>query len=164
MSYPAYIHTNELNRYGFAINPDNPREANHTIYPTLSARYQCDKCGVWSSAFGGLPGMFCVRCFTDKPPHKVTLQTYKLYLCCTDHDCEHQQVAFRFLSDYGFELTFLGHDGYGGYVDLAPIKQLVEEEQEHFFLQLNNFTVSKYRARKMEHPGRQARSKLPKSS
>ena len=46
MSYPTYIHTDELARYGFEVNPDNPREAVCTLYPTLSARYQCDKCGV----------------------------------------------------------------------------------------------------------------------
>lgn len=164
MSYPAYIHTEELNRYGFDINPDNQREAISRLHPTLSFRYQCDKCGVWSSAFGGLHGMFCVRCNSGKTPHQITRQTYKLYLCCTDHECELRHRAFQFLSDYGLELVATCHDGYGEYVDLAPIKELGEEEQEHFFLQLNNFTVSKFRARKMTHPGKPARSKLPKSS
>ncbi len=164
MSYPAYIHTEELNRYGFDINPDDPREAISRLYPTLSFRYQCDGCGVWSSAFGGRTGMFCLRCSTGKAPHQITRQTYKLYFCCNDHDCGLRQQVFQFLSESGLELTALCHDGYGGYVDLAPIRELGEEEQEHFFLQLNNFTVSKFRARKIVHPGKPARSKLPKSS
>ena len=163
LSYPAYIHTEELNRYGFAINPDNPRQAVHTIYPTLSCRWQCDKCGVWSSSIGGLRGMFCLRCVTDRKPHTVTNQTYKLYHCCNDRECVVRQQAEQFLGGYGIELLWGSHDGYGGYYDLKPVKELDEEEQEHFFLQLNAISVSKFRARKMVHPGTKARSKLPKS-
>src|SRR4051812_3673100 len=58
-------------------------------------------------------------CHAGKAPHRITQQSYKLYLCCNDHECDLRKQAFEFLSGYGLELISLGHDGFGGYVDLV---------------------------------------------
>lgn len=158
MSYPKTMTTAQLEQFGFYISPDDPKLAINEIYPNLSFRHQCDMCGNWSATTNGQ----CRQCLIGHEPLKPTKQYFKFYLgCCGDKDCRIRLEAVHFLKKMGFPDE--DRDGNGSYINLSLAKKWTDEEQSELFLELNNFSVSKYGARKLAHPKSKATSKLPKS-
>lgn len=159
MSYLKTMTTEQLGQCGFDISPDNPDLAISRLYPSLSVRHRCQKCGNWSSTFNGK----CPQCFVDKEPLKPTRQYYKLYLgCCADEKCPIREDARAFLHAAGMETVWRSHDGFGEYVPLGSVKNWPESKRNEFFATINEFSVSKFGARLLTHPGSKRRSKLPK--
>lgn len=151
--------TAQLRQNGFDVLPDDPDKAVSRLYPHFSVRHRCKECGNWSSAFNGK----CPQCFVGKEPLAPTKQYYKLYLgCCADDNCSLRQEALGFLASQGMETKWLCHDGFGSYVSLAPAKEWDDEQQFDLFSSLNEYSVSKFGARLLSHPGSKRRSKLPK--
>ena len=129
------------------------------LYPNLSVRHRCEKCGNWSSATNGK----CAKCFVGKKPLKPTRQYYKFYLgCCGNENCSVRKEAKAYLASEGLDTTWLCHDGFGEYVSLKPIQEWDETDRNDFFDAINDFSVSKYGARLLCHPDSKKRSKLPK--
>lgn len=159
MSYLKTMTTEQLEQNGFKISPDDPDLAVSRLYPNLSVRHRCRKCGNWSMTSNGK----CPQCFVGKKPLKATRQYYKFYLhCCGDKNCGVRREAMSFLGAKGMETLWLEHDGYGAHVSLQPVRSWDEEERSEFFSSLNEFSVSKYGARLLVHPGSTQRSRLPK--
>jgi hypothetical protein len=167
MSYPNFMTDEELVTHGFVVFEDNPKKAYSSLYPTFSFRHKCDTCGRWSAVFGNGRRMECVRCFTGGKPFEPTLQSYKLYMCCFEQDCPVRRQALEMLHDAGIELDGPRHEGIGECYSLEQIKDWPEDKRIEFLLTLNNISVSKFRARKLVHPGSKgnnARSRLPKKT
>jgi hypothetical protein len=162
MSYPSYMTDEELKVYGFVIDPEKPTTAYSELYPNFSFRHRCETCGIWSAVFGGTI-MECPRCYQGKEPFKVTLQSYKLYVCCFDPECAIRKAAMPILWEADIDAKWPSHDGYGEYYNLASLKTASKEKQECFFMSIRNLCVSKFRAMKLTHPGKKERSKLPKT-
>ncbi len=170
MGYPGTMTTRQLRWYGFVIQqppPGNPPMAVSELYPNLSARWQCSKCGNWSQSHGNGKDFHCPQCFTRKKPLKSTRQHWKLYLCCDDGDCPTWREAMALLKEYRIEVNGIGgidtsSDGTGSYVDMSGIEDLPLLQLDEFFDRLNMLSVSKRLGRKLNHPGSKDRSKLPK--
>ena len=163
MSYPGTMNDEQLRTFGFIVSPDNPDLAYHQLYPNLSFRHRCSTCGNWSSGQGGKE-LECPQCFQGKTPLQVTNQYFKLYVCCFDDECTIRKQAFAFLREVGVDVKWGCHDGFGEYINLQHLKSFSEEDRIEILLLLNNVSVSKFKARKLAHPGSKMRSKLPKNS
>jgi len=159
MSYLGTMTTEQLAHNGFYVSPDNPRLAINKIYPHLSVRHHCQTCGNWSRGFNGK----CPQCHKGSKPLQPTKQHFKFYYqCCRDEDCPVRKDAFRYLQSCGLDTKWTCHDGSGGgYVDLAPIREWDEEKRNDFYEEINCFSVSFNKARKLKHPDSKAKSKLP---
>jgi hypothetical protein len=159
MSYLGTMTTEQLGQNGFDISPDNPDLAISRVYPNLSMRHRCQKCGNWSRIINGK----CAQCFVGKEPLKPTRQCYKFYLhCCAAEDCPTRREALAFLSSSGMDTRWRSGDGFGEYISLEPIRSWAEAERSEFFATINEFSVSKFGARLLCHPNSNRRSKLPK--
>jgi hypothetical protein len=159
MSYLGTMTGEQLAQNGFDISPDDPNLAICRLYPHLSFRHRCSKCGNWSRLFNGE----CPQCFMGKKPIKPTKQYFKLYLrCCTDENCAIRAEARGLLRDAGMETVWTHHDGFGEYISLDAVRGWAEAEQHEIFATVNEFSVSKYGARLLCHPKSVSKSKLPK--
>lgn len=159
MSYLKTMTLEQLGQYGFDISPDDSSLAVCRLYPNLSVRHRCEKCGNWSSVTNGK----CPRCFVRKNPQKPTGQYFKFYLsCCSNDNCSVRKEAMVYLASEGMDTVWLCHDGFGRYVSLKPIQEWDETDRTEFFDAINDFSVSKYGARLLCHPDSKQRSKLPK--
>lgn len=161
MSYIGTMTTEQLGQNGFHISPNDPDLAICTLYPNLSVRHRCGKCGNWSRSYNGL----CPQCYVGKSPLKPTKQYYKIYTkCCPDQTCGLRKEVMVFLGLAGMDTTWTSQDRYGEYVSLMPIKSWGEADRNAFYAEINDFSVSKFGARLISHPGSKTRSKLPKQS
>ena len=166
MSYPDFMTDEELVTHGFVVCADNPKKAYSKLYPS-SFRHKCDTCGRWSAGFGNDKKMECQRCYTERKRFDPTLQSYKLYMCCFDGDCPIRRQALDLLRDAGISVGWPRHERIGEYHSLEQIEGWPEDKRIEFLLTLNNISVSKFRARKLIHPGSKgtkARSRLPKKA
>lgn len=161
MSFPKTMTTEQLQEYGFVIDPDNEARAYSELYPDLSCRHRCETCGMWSSVMGG-EKLECPQCHQRKPPLRETKQYFKLYACCQDDGCQVRHQAIQILRRVGIDTNWPSHDGFGEYWSLYAVKELSDPERSEFFEVVNNLSVSKFGARKLCHPNSKARSKLPK--
>ena len=161
MSFPKYMDDEELRTYGFVLCPDNENEAYCELYPNLSRRHRCSSCGMWSSVTGGKQ-LVCPQCSQRKNPIRVTKQYFKLYLCCHDDTCPTREQAFQILQQAGLDTHWRSHDRFGEYVSLELLMRCSDEERIEFFEIINDYSVSKFGARKLCHPNSKSRSKLPK--
>ena len=167
MSYPDFMTDEELVTHGFVVFEDNAKKAYSKLYPTISFRHKCDTCGLWSALYGNEKKMERRRCFTGSKPFEPTLQSYKLYLRCFDENCQVRRHAVELLHEAGIDVGWPRHERIGECYLLEQIKGWPEDRRIEFLLTLNNITVSKFRARKLVHPGctgSNARSRLPKKT
>jgi len=129
MSYIGTMTTEQLGQNGFDISPDDPNLAICRLYPNLSVRHRCLKCGNWSGLINGK----CPQCLVGKEPLKPTRQYYKFYLhCCSNRDCLIREEAITFLRVAGMETHWLSHDGFGEYIPLDPIRSWNEAQRNDF--------------------------------
>ena len=157
MSFIGTMTTEQLVQNGFYISPDNSDLAICKLYPNLSMRHRCQKCGNWSRSHNGQ----CPQCFIGRSPLKPTKQYFKVYTqCCGDQNCELRREASAFLNSAGMDTKWTGHDRYGAYVSLSPVQSWSEEDRNEFFADINEFSVSKFGARLLCHPDSKNRSKL----
>ncbi len=160
MSYLKTLTTEQLGQNGFDFSREDPNIAVSRLYPNLSVRHRCKKCGNWSMTTNGK----CPQCFIDRKPVKPTLQNYKVYTrCCADENCMVRADALRFLRAAEMETKWTDQDGFSENISLKSILSWSEDKRNAFFDELNEFTVSNYGGHLIVHPGSKRKSKLPRN-
>ena len=164
MGYPKYMTDEELFAFGFAVSPDNPSLARHKLYPQISVRYRCSLCNIWASSMGSGKELVCAQCHKGGKPIKKSKQFEKLYECCGKHDCETWREILDLFKQNNLPINNC-HDGFGGFLQISIPDTWSQKQRLEFHVKINNYSVSKYGARKVQcrRTGK-LRSKLPKSS
>jgi hypothetical protein len=81
-----------------------------------------------------------------------------------DTNCLVREEVCRFLRANGLESRWTHQDGYGEYISLESLQSWDESRRNDFFAELNDYSVSKFGARKICHPKSNLKSKLPKNN
>lgn len=153
----------ELFAFGFEVTPDNPFLARHKLYPRLSVRYRCPSCNLWASTMKGGKQLVCEQCHKGGTPIKKSKQFEKLYECCTDRNCETWREVLQLFHHLDVPIINC-HDGFGAYLQIQIPDTWSVEERLQFHAKINDYSVSKFGARKVKcHRTAKLRSKLPKS-
>jgi ssDNA-binding Zn-finger/Zn-ribbon topoisomerase 1 len=149
VGFPKYMTDEELFAFEFAVSPDNPTFARHKLYPHLSVRYRCPSCNLWASTMKGGTKLVCEQCHKGGKPIKKSTQFDKLYDCCGDRECNTWREVLHLFRHYGLPIENC-HDGFGGYLRISLPDAWSQEERFEFHARINEFSVSKFGARKVE--------------
>ena len=163
MGYPSYMDDEQLAVFGFAVMPDNPTLAKHTIYSHITVRYRCPRCSLWASTMKGGKELVCEQCHKGGSRIKTKGQFNKIYRCCQIRECEKWRQLLSLLRDAGVRIEDC-HDGFGGYIATQFPTTWTLQDRIDFHWKINDFCVSKHGARKCEcTKSGKLRSRIPGS-
>lgn len=162
MGYPKYLTDEQLAYHGFVVDKADKDLATHEVYPRLSCRHRCSKCGLWTTQALGISGkpQICQPCIWGKPV--TSSQINKLYVCCDDANCPTRQKADVLLKSMNQE-TIPSGDGFGRHFKLNLDSSIRRSARIKLHLTLSRMSMSKFGARKLMCPkAGKVRSKLPR--